>query len=211
MNPKKLFRNAGFVRPYEEIEHLDDLYQKLGEEDTFFIFVGRSNVGKSSLINALYGKKLAKTSNTPGRTQSLNLFNFKTAQTEEKDFFFIDLPGFGHAKVSKEMKKKWDQIFNEFFFRLPPNALVIHIQDSRHPFTKIDDEFLSFIERNQGRSLLLMNKFDKLKRQKDRALLDKTLKAKKETITQYGRTLKVSAESGLNVDKLEEYLMSLLS
>lgn len=82
-------------------------------------FVGRSNVGKSSMINALFGSKTARVSKTPGRTREINIFEFELNLNGKKStlqpFYLIDLPGYGHAEVSKEMSKNWNELMGIFF------------------------------------------------------------------------------------------------
>ncbi len=135
-------------------------------------FVGRSNVGKSTLINALFKNKVAFTSNTPGRTREINLFRF-TLEKNEQPYYFLDLPGYGHAKLSQEQKRSWNQLMGVFFQNLPATFLLVMIQDARHPYQKSDQQFQEFVKSFQGSSLLIFNKIDKLKRQKERAALNK--------------------------------------
>src|SRR6185295_10371975 len=103
-------------------------------------FLGRSNVGKSSLINSLLGRKgLARTSNTPGRTQSINFFLINDG------FYFADLPGYGFAKVSKTMRADWGRMAEEYLTERDELALCIQLIDSRHAPTELDvqlDEWL---------------------------------------------------------------------
>ncbi|MCB9063415.1 MAG: ribosome biogenesis GTP-binding protein YsxC [Halobacteriovoraceae bacterium] len=141
-------------------------------------FVGRSNVGKSSLINTIYGKNLAKTSKTPGRTRQINVFEFflenegSIFNTSQKLYLF-DLPGYGHAEVSKEMSKQWQQLMDTFFQLISPNLLLVSIQDARHPNQKSDQQFYSYIKKFAHQTSLVFNKMDKLKKQKEKAALKK--------------------------------------
>src|SRR5918912_875304 len=104
-------------------------------------FLGRSNVGKSSLINSLLGVKgLARTSGTPGRTQALNFFLIN------KRFRFVDLPGYGYARVPKEVRQGWGEMATDFLAKRASLVLSIHIVDARHDPSKLDlqlDEWLS--------------------------------------------------------------------
>src|SRR6266498_3352925 len=96
-------------------------------------FMGRSNVGKSSLINSLLGTRgLARTSSTPGRTQALNFFLIN------EKFRFVDLPGYGYARAPKEVKAKWGEAAREYLAKRKQLVLSIHIVDSRHEPTKQD-------------------------------------------------------------------------
>jgi GTP-binding protein len=134
--------------------------------------VGRSNVGKSSLINALFGNKIAKISKTPGRTQKINIFTFQL-HGDDKEYYLFDLPGYGHASVSKAMKSNWDALMGGFFQGLNRKTLLFNIQDARHPNQESDKAFYSFVNANEFEIYLIFNKIDKLKKQKERAALEK--------------------------------------
>ncbi len=140
-------------------------------------FVGRSNVGKSSIINALFGPKTARVSKTPGRTREINIFEFELSlngkKSELPSFALIDLPGYGFAEVSKDMQKNWDQLMGAFFGSLSPSMMLINLQDARHPDQESDRQFHQFLKNYTRNAILLFNKMDKLKTQKERAELDK--------------------------------------
>ena len=140
-------------------------------------FVGRSNVGKSSIINALFGSKTARVSKTPGRTREINIFEFELSLNGKKcdlpKFFLIDLPGYGHAEVSKEMSKNWDMLMGSFFSHLSSGMMLVNLQDARHPNQESDKGFHRFLKNYTRNAILVFNKMDKLKTQKERAELDK--------------------------------------
>lgn len=120
-------------------------------------FLGRSNVGKSSLINSLlHVHGLARTSSTPGRTQSLNFF------TINNDFRFVDLPGFGYAKVPKEMRLGWGEMVTSYLANRSELVLSIHIVDSRHEPTKQDLQLHEWLEHSNKPRLTVATKSDKL-------------------------------------------------
>jgi GTP-binding protein len=147
------FNNAKFIGSYPSTE---DLPVDQGSE---IAFCGRSNCGKSSILNALTNnKKLAKTSKTPGRTQSINVFEIKS----NSDFKIIDLPGYGYAKVSKKMRASWGQEIEKYLMtRQCLNALCI-IMDIRHPFKDDDESLIDWCESKDLPMILLLNKADKL-------------------------------------------------
>lgn len=133
-------------------------------------FLGRSNVGKSSLLNTLTNKKsLAKSSSTPGKTQLINYFEikFKTQDLENPHLFarFVDLPGFGYAKVAKSLKAQWNRNLTEYLEKRPNLQIFVHLIDSRHPELQIDknvDEFLKSIKRGDQIIVNAFTKVDKL-------------------------------------------------
>lgn len=121
-------------------------------------FVGRSNVGKSSLINRLFNrKKLAKVSQMPGKTTTINFFT-----TEKIDF--IDLPGYGYAKVAKSEKARWDEMINGYFDQYRYYALVVSLIDIRHPATKLDEQMIEFLRACELPFVIALTKADKLSR-----------------------------------------------
>jgi GTP-binding protein len=122
-------------------------------------FLGRSNVGKSSLINSLLLRRgLARTSNTPGRTQSINFFLINDS------FYFADLPGYGYARVSKATRAEWGSLAEEYLSGRPQLALCIQLIDSRHPPTKLDMQLNEWLLFNKKPHLIVATKADKLSR-----------------------------------------------
>lgn len=148
------------------------------------VFIGRSNVGKSSLLNALFGNKLARVSNTPGRTQQVNLFsgNILSSKDDAFNFYLYDLPGHGHAKVSKEMQLVWDQLMGLFFSKIHPLSLCLLLQDARHPSTENDQAMYDFLRSQNLPTFLIFTKYDKLKTQSERHQFEKI---KKEILNKY--------------------------
>ncbi|MDQ2938861.1 MAG: ribosome biogenesis GTP-binding protein YihA/YsxC [Acidobacteriota bacterium] len=120
-------------------------------------FMGRSNVGKSSLINSLLAVRgLARTSSTPGRTQSLNFFLIN------QRFRFVDLPGFGYARVPKAIKSTWGEMVTSYLANRAQLVLSIHIVDSRHEPTKLDLQLHEWLEHCAKPRLIIATKSDKL-------------------------------------------------
>jgi len=125
--------------------------------------LGRSNVGKSSFLNAFTNQKIAKTSQTPGKTRLINFFEI---EEHGRKYVLVDLPGFGYAKVSKSLQKEWGKNLDEFLQNRFNIKLFIHLRDARHPNLEIDenvDIYLnSFLKRDQ-KILTVFTKIDKLK------------------------------------------------
>ena len=120
-------------------------------------FLGRSNVGKSSLINSLLMVRgLARTSSTPGRTQSLNFFSIN------ERFWFVDLPGFGYARVPKDIKSTWGEMATTYLAKRNQLVLSIQIVDSRHEPTKQDLQLHEWLENSNKPKLIVATKSDKL-------------------------------------------------
>ncbi len=125
--------------------------------------LGRSNVGKSSFLNAFTNQKIAKTSQTPGKTKLINFFE---VEDEGKKYILVDLPGFGYAKVSKSMQKEWAKNLDEFLRNRFNTKLFIHLRDARHPNLDIDnqvDEYINSFKRKDQQVLTVFTKIDKLK------------------------------------------------
>ena len=122
-----------------------------------YAFIGRSNVGKSSLINAITNhKKLAKTSGTPGKTQLINHF-------EINDWWYlVDLPGYGFAKISKTMRAKWEKMIMDYLYQRPNLMTTFILIDSRHEPQKLDKELIEWFGSNQLPFTLVFTKSDKL-------------------------------------------------
>ena len=122
-------------------------------------FLGRSNVGKSSLINSLLGVKgLARTSSTPGRTQALNFFLINAR------FRFVDLPGYGFARVPESIRRSWGEIVTGYLAKRTARVLSIHIVDSRHAPTKLDVQLHEWLVAHARPHVIVATKADKLSR-----------------------------------------------
>lgn len=122
------------------------------------VLVGRSNVGKSSFINALTNrKKLAYTSSSPGKTRTINFYNM------DKKFRIVDLPGYGYAKISMKDREKWKKIIEEYLVKSQNITLICQIIDIRHEPTKLDLMMYDYIKSIGIDYLIIANKLDKLK------------------------------------------------
>jgi GTP-binding protein len=154
------------------IKSAQSIADSLPEDMSEVVFLGRSNVGKSSTLNSLTQRKnLAKSSATPGKTQLINFFETRYLYNEQSyPVRFVDLPGFGYAKVSKTLKEVWQKNLVEFIQHRVSIRLFIHLRDARHPHAKIDDDVENYIAefiRPDQRYLTVFTKIDKLN-QKER-------------------------------------------
>ncbi len=157
------------------IKSAQSIADSLPEDMSEVVFLGRSNVGKSSTLNSLTQRKnLAKSSATPGKTQLINFFETRYLYNETSyPVRFVDLPGFGYAKVSKTLKEVWQKNLVEFIQHRVSIRLFIHLRDARHPHAKIDDDVENYISdfiRPDQRYLTVFTKIDKLN-QKERSKL----------------------------------------
>lgn len=146
-------------------------------EQNEIVFMARSNVGKSSLLNALANHKgLAKVSSTPGKTRLINYFDitFMDRESSQKLFAkFVDLPGFGYAKVSHSIKSDWERNLTDYISKREQIKLFVHLVDARHPFLEIDKSVSDFLLRcsNETQHIVqIFTKIDKLNQREQDAL-----------------------------------------
>lgn len=147
------FINAKFIKSASKKAEfiVDDLPQ--------IAIVGRSNVGKSSLINMLTdNSKMAKTSSTPGRTRLVNYFNINN------QFYLVDLPGYGFHKAGKNIASAWDSVMNDYFVENQNLKLVLVLLDSRIQPTELDKQMLDYLATNELPAVLILTKTDKISR-----------------------------------------------
>lgn len=184
--------NANFIISAEKLSQCPDFV--LPE----FPLLGRSNVGKSSFINALANnKKIAKTSNTPGKTRLINFFNFS-------DMFTVaDLPGYGYAKVSKEAQAKWQKYLEEYLLNRKQIKSLIQFIDARHEIQKNDFQMREWVEAYNLPIFTVVTKIDCI----PRGSIQKVLSAAKKGLG--GDVLPFSAVDKYYCEKLIEYLTNL--
>jgi GTP-binding protein len=160
-------------------------------------FLGRSNVGKSSVINSLVGTKLARTSSTPGRTRSINFFEIRWPGKPRPELIFADLPGYGYAKISREISQEWPKFIEPYLNDRPTLGLSIVLVDANVPAQPSDRQLLDFLSASGREFLLVATKSDRLSNNQ----LHNTLR----TLTQeYSptRLLPYSAKTGVGRDEL---------
>lgn len=124
-------------------------------------FAGRSNVGKSSLINVLFNKKnIARTSNVPGKTQQMNYYKLG------EECFFVDLPGYGYAKVPKKERERWGKNIRDYLMDRESLRLILHVVDVRHDPSQLDEDFFYWMGMNEKPFAVVLSKADKLSKNK---------------------------------------------
>ncbi len=164
---------------------------------------GRSNVGKSSLINRLVGnRRLAQISSTPGKTRTLNFYSINDA------FYLVDLPGYGYAKVSQQERRAWRQLIESYLTQSRFLIGMILIIDSRHGITDLDQEMIGWLKELGLPTLLIATKIDKLSRSQA-SIAIRTLEAE---ATQLGiaAVIAFSAKTGQGKDQIWQAMLELL-
>jgi GTP-binding protein len=161
-------------------------------------FLGRSNVGKSSVINSLVGSKLARTSSTPGRTRSINFFELRRAGQPKPELMFVDLPGYGYAKVSREVSSEWASFVDPYLKERPGLALCLALVDANIPPQDSDRQLIEFLDSTNRSYVIVATKSDRLSGNE----LQRSLKTLR---TEYGDGAPIvpfSAKTGAGKDDL---------
>ena len=166
-----------------------------------FAFIGRSNVGKSSLINMLCSnRKLAKTSSTPGKTQLINHFLINDS------WYLVDLPGYGFAKISKEAREELRLMINDYIRNSEDMVVLFVLVDSRHDITRIDREFLSGLGENGIPFAIVFTKCDKLGPNALKAQIDRDREILSEEWEELPPMFTTSAQTGAGKDDILDYI-----
>jgi GTP-binding protein len=160
-------------------------------------FLGRSNVGKSSVINALLGKKLAKTSSTPGRTRSINFFEIRWPGKPDPELMFTDLPGYGWARLSREVSQGWASFIDPYLKERPSLALCLSLIDVNVPPQELDRQMAEFLRASGRPYLTVATKSDRLSGNQLRNAVRTLAEA-----YPGGRILPFSARTGAGRDEL---------
>lgn len=164
---------------------------------------GRSNVGKSSFINKMTNRKnLARTSSKPGKTQTLNYYKI------EDKFYFVDVPGYGYAKVSKTERAKWGEMLETYFTKRETLKAAVCVVDFRHPPTQDDIQMYNFLKYYNVPVLVLATKADKIPKSK----WNKHEKIAREALDldSSDRLIVFSSELGTGIDKVWNYIESII-
>jgi GTP-binding protein len=168
-------------------------------------FAGRSNVGKSSLINGLTGRNtLARTSNTPGRTQQLNFFNI------QERLNLVDMPGYGYAAVSKEKVANWTKLITDYLKGRASLARVYVLIDIRHGLKELDNEILTLMDRSAVSYQVVLTKADRIKGPEQEQQLAAVTLGISKRVGAFPSVLLTSSETGQGIPELRAAVLTLL-
>jgi GTP-binding protein len=174
-------------------------------------FAGRSNVGKSSLLNALTGRNsLARTSHTPGRTQQLNFFALGDAPGSEK-LRLVDMPGYGYASASKEKIASWTRLMKDYLRGRSTLARVFVLVDGRHGVKDVDREMFDLLDKSAVSYQVVLTKRDEIKKSEIEPRIAATLEALKRHPAAYPQTIFTSSRTGEGVPDLRAAIAQLMA
>ncbi|WP_298821195.1 ribosome biogenesis GTP-binding protein YihA/YsxC [uncultured Roseibium sp.] len=191
-----------FARPWEFLTSVTDMANLPDAAEAEIAFAGRSNVGKSSLINALTGRKgLARTSSTPGRTQMLNFF-----VAPDTPLTIVDMPGYGYAQAPKELVEAWTNLVFSYLRGRPNLRRVILLIDSRHGIKKNDLEAMDLLDKAAVVYQVVLTKADKIKPPQLKRLIADTQAALAKRVAAHPQIIATSSEKNQGIDKLRAEL-----
>jgi len=171
-------------------------------------FAGRSNVGKSSLLNALVGRRaIARTSVTPGRTQELNFFEIG----DPVRFRVVDMPGYGYAKAPKDVVKKWRFLINDYLRGRQVLKRTLVLIDSRHGIKPVDLDVIKMLDEAAVSYRLVLTKADKIKASDLEAVADATRAEARKHAAAYPDVIITSSEKRMGIDELRGFVMDSIS
>ena len=197
---QKLFRgDVSFLKGVVGMEHLP------AADRIEFCLAGRSNVGKSSLINALTGRNgLARTSNTPGRTQEINFFELGESH------YMVDLPGYGFAKAPTSVVQQWQELLKRYLAGRVNLRRVFLLIDSRHGAKAVDEEIMTLLDKSAVTFQVVMTKTDKISASGLATALERTREALQKHPAAFPELVTTSSEKGHNIDQLRGIISGLI-
>ena len=168
-------------------------------------FSGRSNVGKSSLINALTGRKgLARASNTPGRTQEINFFSIP------ENHYLVDLPGYGYANAPIKVVEKWQNLLRQYLAGRQSLRIAFVLVDGRHGIKKVDIEIMSMLDTSAVTFQLILTKLDKVKEKNRYSILDQVRTSLQKHPAAFPEIILTSSEKGWGIQTLRSVIAKLV-
>ena len=195
-----------FAKPWDFLTSVTEMANLPEIGGTEIAFAGRSNVGKSSLINALTGRKgLARTSGTPGRTQMLNFFS-----AENAPLTIVDMPGYGYAQAPKELVAAWTDLVFSYLRGRPTLRRVFLLIDSRHGIKPIDRDAMALLDKAAVIYQVVLTKSDKIKPPQLTRLTDETLAALVKRPAAFPEIIATSSEKGKGIAELRAEINQLV-
>ena len=215
MNEQVSLDETLFNRPWIFIRGVPAMQFLPPEGPPEIAFAGRSNVGKSSLINALTGQKgLARTSNTPGRTQELNYFvpdGFSGEGTDLPPIALVDMPGYGYAQAPKDQVDRWTKLVFDYLKGRVTLKRVYVLIDARHGIKKNDEEVLSLLDKAAVSYQIVLTKTDKIKQAGVPKLVADTLERIRKRPAAFPGVISTSSEKSQGLDELREAILKVAS
>jgi GTP-binding protein len=202
---RKVFAGPiSFLRSAPDLKYLPDPIAKE------VAFAGRSNVGKSSLLNALTNRNsLARTSNTPGRTQELNFFD--VGDPAEPLFRLVDMPGYGYAKAPKDMVRKWRFLINDYLRGRAVLKRTLVLIDSRHGIKEVDHDIMKMLDDAAVSYRIVLTKADKVKASELAAVTERTAQDIRKRPAAHPDLLVTSSEKGMGIPELRAAVIDALN
>jgi len=198
-----------FCQPCEFIKGVVNIDGLPDDDRVEVAFAGRSNVGKSSLINALLGRKsIARTSNTPGRTREINFFTL--GEKVDERIYVVDMPGYGYARASKSLVEGWNQLIHQYLRGRATLSRVFLLIDARHGLKPNDIEIMEMLDEAAVSYQIVLTKLDKLKKAEQEKVVPQVKKLLAKHPASYPEVIGTSSVKSIGLDDLKQAVFGLL-